>query len=39
VLDLKKRAAVEGMLPLRQAGLRKVAEGATTIEEVVRETI
>ena len=39
VIDLKKRATAEGMLPLRQAGLRKVAEGATTIEEVVRETI
>ncbi|HKW01203.1 MAG TPA: type IV-A pilus assembly ATPase PilB [Vicinamibacterales bacterium] len=39
VLDLKKRAMAEGMVPLRQAGLRKVAEGMTTIEEVVRETI
>jgi len=39
VIDLKKRAMAEGMLPLRQAGLRKVAEGVTTIEEVVRETI
>jgi type IV pilus assembly protein PilB len=39
VLDLKKRAVEEGMMPLRQAGLRKVAEGMTTIEEVVRETI
>ena len=39
VIDLKKSATAEGMLPLRQAGLRKVAEGATTIEEVVRETI
>jgi type IV pilus assembly protein PilB len=39
VHDLKKRATAEGMVPLRQAGLRKVAEGMTTIEEVVRETI
>jgi type IV pilus assembly protein PilB len=39
VVDLKKRAMAEGMVPLRQAGLRKVAEGMTTIEEVVRETI
>ncbi|HUL73164.1 MAG TPA: type IV-A pilus assembly ATPase PilB [Vicinamibacterales bacterium] len=39
VLDLKKRAQENGMVPLRQAGLRKVAEGMTTIEEVVRETI
>jgi type IV pilus assembly protein PilB len=39
VIDLKKKAIVEGMTPLRQAGLRKVAEGMTTIEEVVRETI
>ena len=39
VIDLKKKAIAEGMTPLRQAGLRKVAEGMTTIEEVVRETI
>jgi type IV pilus assembly protein PilB len=39
VMDLKKTAMAEGMMPLRQAGLRKVAEGMTTIEEVVRETI
>jgi type II secretory ATPase GspE/PulE/Tfp pilus assembly ATPase PilB-like protein len=39
VIDLKKTAIAEGMTPLRQAGLRKVAEGMTTIEEVVRETI
>ncbi len=39
VIDLKKTAMAEGMTPLRQAGLRKVAEGMTTIEEVVRETI
>jgi type IV pilus assembly protein PilB len=39
VMDLKRTAMAEGMLPLRQAGLRKVAEGMTTIEEVVRETI
>jgi Type II secretory pathway, ATPase PulE/Tfp pilus assembly pathway, ATPase PilB len=28
-----------GMMPLREAGLRAIFEGATTIDEVVRETI
>jgi type IV pilus assembly protein PilB len=29
----------EGMLTLRQRGLRKVKDGLTTIEEVARETV
>ena len=35
-----KRAAIRGgMKTLRQSGLTKVREGATTIEEVLRVTI
>jgi type IV pilus assembly protein PilB len=39
VLDLKKKAIEEGMDTLRQAGLRQVAAGLTTVEEIARETI
>ncbi len=38
-LELRRKAVEEGMLTLRQSGLRKVKEGVTTIEEVVRETV
>jgi type IV pilus assembly protein PilB len=38
-LELKKRALDLGMVTLRQSGLRKVAAGMTTLEEVLRETI
>ncbi|MGE3402719.1 MAG: type IV-A pilus assembly ATPase PilB [Vicinamibacterales bacterium] len=38
-LELRRKAIDEGMLTLRQSGLRKVKEGVTTIEEVVRETV
>ena len=34
-----RKAIDEGMITLRQSGLRKVKEGVTTIEEVVRETV
>jgi type IV pilus assembly protein PilB len=37
-LELRRRAVEEGMITLRQSGLRKVRDGLTTIEEVVRET-
>jgi type IV pilus assembly protein PilB len=39
VSDLRKLAVSEGMLTLRQSGLKKVIEGVTTVEEVVRETM
>jgi general secretion pathway protein E len=35
---LRRQAAKEGLLPLRMAGLVKVAEGVTTLEEVLRCT-
>jgi type IV pilus assembly protein PilB len=38
-LELKKKAVDNGMLTLRKSGLTKVAAGATTIEEVLRETV
>jgi type IV pilus assembly protein PilB len=38
-LELRKKAIERGMITLRQSGLRKVKDGATTIEEVLRETV
>jgi type IV pilus assembly protein PilB len=38
-LELRRKAMEEGMLTLRQSGLRKVKGGLTTIEEVARETV
>jgi len=38
-LELRRKAIEEGMLTLRQSGLRKVKDGLTTIDEVVRETV
>jgi type IV pilus assembly protein PilB len=38
-LELRRKAVDEGMITLRGSGLRKVKEGVTTIEEIVRETV
>jgi type IV pilus assembly protein PilB len=38
-LDLLKQAQVEGMLTVYQAGLEKIKQGITTIEEVNRVTV
>ena len=38
-MDLRRKAIEEGMVTLRQSGLRKVKDGVTTIDEVVRETV
>jgi len=38
-LELRRKAIDEGMITLRQSGLRKVKDGMTTLEEVVRETV
>ncbi|OYT87609.1 MAG: type II secretion system protein E [Burkholderiales bacterium PBB6] len=35
---LRRAAAQDGLLPLRMAGLAKVGEGVTTLEEVLRST-
>src|SRR5205085_3027613 len=38
-LELRRKAIEEGMLTLRGSGLEKIRQGATTVEEVVRETV
>jgi type IV pilus assembly protein PilB len=38
-LELRRKAIEEGMITLRGSGLRKVKEGVTTVDEVVRETV
>jgi type IV pilus assembly protein PilB len=38
-LELRRKAIDDGMITLRQSGLRKVKEGVTTMEEVARETV
>jgi len=38
-LELKKKALEQGLITLRRSGLAKVAAGATTLEEVLRETV
>jgi type IV pilus assembly protein PilB len=38
-LELRKKAIEQGMITLRRSGLQKVAEGVTTLEEVIRETV
>jgi general secretion pathway protein E len=35
---LRRQALADGMHPLRLAGVMKVAEGQTTLEEVLRTT-
>jgi type IV pilus assembly protein PilB len=37
--ELRARAVSAGMVSLRKAGLRAVAEGRTTVEEILRETL
>ena len=36
--EIKKKAIEEGMITLRQSGLRKIKKGVTTMEEVFKET-
>ena len=38
-LELRRKAVEEGMVTLRQSGLRKIKDGVTTVEEVLRETV
>ena len=38
-IELKRRAVEEGMVTLRVAGLHKIRDGITTLEEVLRETV
>ena len=38
-MELRRKAIEEGMISLRHSGLRKIQDGLTTVEEVVRETV
>ena len=38
-MELRRKAIDEGMITLRRSGLRKIQEGLTTLDEVVRETV
>jgi len=38
-IELRRKAIDDGMITLRQSGLRKVRDGVTTVDEVVRETV
>ena len=37
-MDMRRKAIEEGMITLRGSGLRKVKDGVTTVDEVVKET-
>jgi type IV pilus assembly protein PilB len=38
-LELRRKAVEGGMITLRQSGLRKIKDGMTSLEEVLRETV
>ncbi|HQZ40637.1 MAG TPA: type IV-A pilus assembly ATPase PilB [Vicinamibacterales bacterium] len=38
-LELRRKAVEEGMITLRGSGLRKIRDGVTSVEEVLRETV
>ncbi|MBZ5537749.1 MAG: type IV-A pilus assembly ATPase PilB [Acidobacteriia bacterium] len=38
-LELRKKSIENGMISLRGSGLRKIKDGVTTLEEVLRETV
>ena len=38
-IELREQGMKEGMLTLRRSGCRKVLDGVTTVEEIVRETV
>ncbi len=38
-LELRDQGIKEGMITLRRSGCRKVLDGVTTIEEIIRETV
>jgi len=38
-LELRRKAIEDGMITLRRSGVMKIADGVTTIDEVVRETV
>ncbi len=38
-IELREQGQKEGMITLRRSGCRKVLDGVTTIEEIIRETV
>ena len=38
-IELREQAVKEGMITLRRSGCRKVLDGVTTVEEIIRETV
>ena len=38
-VEIREQAVKEGMITLRRSGCRKVMNGVTTIEEIIRETV
>jgi type IV pilus assembly protein PilB len=38
-LELRRKAIEDGMITLRGSGLRKIKDGVTSVEEVLRETV
>jgi len=38
-IELRRKSIEEGMITLRASGLHKIRAGATSVEEVVRETV
>ena len=38
-IELREQAVKDGMITLRRSGCRKVLDGVTTIEEIIRETV
>jgi type IV pilus assembly protein PilB len=38
-MELKKKAIERGMITLRRSGLRKIMDGVTTLDEVIRESV
>ena len=38
-IEIREQAVKEGMITLRRSGCRKILDGVTNIEEVVRETV
>jgi type IV pilus assembly protein PilB len=38
-IELREQGIREGMITLRRSGCRKVLDGVTTVEEIVRETV
>jgi type IV pilus assembly protein PilB len=38
-IELREQGQKEGMLTLRRSGCRKVADGVTTLEEIIRESV